>query len=122
MSVQAFNLVSHSISSGFTLVEASAGTGKTYSITWLVVRLLLEKKIKIDTLLIVTFTIAATDELKTRIRHKITEVLTQWHSIDQLPDTDELKQIFLNLPPKTQEQCDRALRQRAPAASPAHLS
>ena len=40
-----FALMTHELVGGYTLVEASAGTGKTYSITWLVVRLLLEREL-----------------------------------------------------------------------------
>lgn len=54
--------------SGKNLVEASAGTGKTYSIAILVLRLLLEKEIKIQQILMVTFTNAAVAELEERIR------------------------------------------------------
>jgi exodeoxyribonuclease V beta subunit len=56
------------------LIEASAGTGKTYSIALLVLRLLLEKRnednshLKIDQILMVTFTNPAVAELETRIR------------------------------------------------------
>lgn len=50
------------------LIEASAGTGKTYSIAILVLRLLLEKDIPIGEILMVTFTRAAVAELEDRIR------------------------------------------------------
>ncbi len=50
------------------LIEASAGTGKTYSIAILTLRLVLEKKIPIQQILMVTFTKAAVAELETRIR------------------------------------------------------
>lgn len=50
------------------LIEASAGTGKTYSIAILVLRLILEKKILIQDILMVTFTNAAVAELEERIR------------------------------------------------------
>ena len=50
------------------LIEASAGTGKTYALTTLVARLLVEKRVEIGELLVVTFTIAATGELRDRIR------------------------------------------------------
>lgn len=53
---------------GSNLIEASAGTGKTYSIAILVIRLLLEKKIPIQEILMVTFTKAAVAELEERIR------------------------------------------------------
>ena len=53
---------------GSNLIEASAGTGKTYSIGILVLRLLLEKNVPIEKILMVTFTNAAVDELSERIR------------------------------------------------------
>ncbi len=61
--------------SGVHMVEAAAGTGKTYNIQNLVLRLLLEyplhseeSKITVGQILVVTFTNAATAELRTRIR------------------------------------------------------
>lgn len=53
---------------GSNLIEASAGTGKTYSIAILALRLILEKKIPIQEILMVTFTKAAVAELDDRIR------------------------------------------------------
>ncbi|MGR3178574.1 MAG: UvrD-helicase domain-containing protein, partial [Candidatus Anammoxibacter sp.] len=50
------------------LIEASAGTGKTYTIENLVVRMLLEKEVNLENILLVTFTEKAAGELKTRIR------------------------------------------------------
>lgn len=50
------------------LIEASAGTGKTYSIAILVLRLMLEKNFLLKEILMVTFTTAAVEELQTRIR------------------------------------------------------
>jgi len=58
---------------GTNLIEASAGTGKTYAISGLFLRLILEKQIPADQILVVTFTKAATDELKERIRKKLIE-------------------------------------------------
>ena len=53
---------------GTNLTEASAGTGKTYAITGLFLRLILEKRLPIHSILVVTFTEAATQELRGRIR------------------------------------------------------
>lgn len=53
---------------GVNLVEASAGTGKTYSVALLVLRLIVEKNIPIEKILMVTFTNAAVAEMATRIR------------------------------------------------------
>ncbi|MBX3126841.1 MAG: UvrD-helicase domain-containing protein [Polyangiaceae bacterium] len=58
---------------GKRIVEASAGTGKTYAITTLVVRLLLEQQLEISELLVVTFTEAATAELRDRVRARLVE-------------------------------------------------
>ncbi|MBC2712772.1 MAG: UvrD-helicase domain-containing protein [Desulfosarcina sp.] len=58
------------------LVEASAGTGKTYTIENLVVRLLKESPdLNLKNILLVTFTEKATSELKLRIRQKIEQTL-----------------------------------------------
>lgn len=63
---------------GLNLIEASAGTGKTYTITSLVVRLLIEAPfLTIDKILVVTFTNAATAELRDRIRDRISFVLAE---------------------------------------------
>lgn len=53
---------------GSNIVEASAGTGKTFSIGILSIRLIIEKNIPIDKILMVTFTNAAVAELEARIR------------------------------------------------------
>ena len=72
---------------GINLIEASAGTGKTYTIAILFVRLVLETHIPVDKILVVTFTEAATGELRDRIRKRLAETLTafeQGHSDDEL--------------------------------------
>lgn len=55
-------------SEGHLVIEASAGTGKTFTIEHLVIELLLEHEIRIEEILVVTFTERATGELKARIR------------------------------------------------------
>ena len=52
---------------GGLLIEASAGTGKTHTLSTLAARLVVEAGHGIEDLLIVTFTAAATGELRTRI-------------------------------------------------------
>jgi exodeoxyribonuclease V beta subunit len=58
-------------------LEASAGTGKTFAIEHIVVRLLLDEQVNLrsDEILLVTFTRAATRELKSRLRHNIQKAL-----------------------------------------------
>ena len=53
---------------GIQVIEASAGTGKTHTITRLFLRLVLEAGIEVDRILVVTYTVAATEELRERIR------------------------------------------------------
>ena len=60
---------------GINLVEASAGTGKTWNICGLYLRLLLERRLGVQQILVVTFTNAATAELRERIRSRIVETL-----------------------------------------------
>lgn len=50
------------------LIEASAGTGKTYSIALLVLRLIVQKGYSIDQILMVTFTRDAAAEMELRVR------------------------------------------------------
>jgi len=58
---------------GVTLIEASAGTGKTYSIAALFLRLVIEERLPISRILCVTYTVAATQELRERIRRRLQE-------------------------------------------------
>jgi len=75
-----FDLTSTPIEDGVTLIEASAGTGKTYCLTGLVLRLLLEGHVKdASELLVVTFTQAATQELIDRIRSALRDTIRAMH-------------------------------------------
>ena len=73
-----------------TLLEASAGTGKTFSIKHLVLRLIVEQEIPINSLLVVTFTKAATAELKSRIREHLAETHGYLTGIYAAEDVDPL--------------------------------
>jgi len=56
---------------GVQLIEASAGTGKTYTLATLVTRLVVERGLRVGEILAVTFTEAATQELRKRIRERL---------------------------------------------------
>ncbi|WP_239349041.1 exodeoxyribonuclease V subunit beta [Snodgrassella communis] len=60
---------------GTSLIEASAGTGKTFNIAALFARLVLLERLPVDAILVVTFTKAATAELKTRLRTRLNQAL-----------------------------------------------
>ena len=70
------NWICAALQPGMHLLEASAGTGKTYTIAALVLRLVAEQNIPLDEILVVTFTRAATAELRDRIRARLTQALT----------------------------------------------
>jgi exodeoxyribonuclease V beta subunit len=58
---------------GLNLIEASAGTGKTYTLVGLYLRLLLEQSRNPEQILVLTYTKAATAELKQRIRRCLSQ-------------------------------------------------
>lgn len=81
------------------LLEASAGTGKTYSIENLVARLLLEphpkmeKPLELQHILIVTFTKAAVRDLKQRIRSNFVKLLEE-NTLPWIPSNSQAKEIL----------------------------
>ncbi len=80
MAMQRFDCLSRTCPVfGPHLLEASAGTGKTFSIEHVYLRLILESRkndpIEVENILVVTFTRAATRELKSRIRANFEKAL-----------------------------------------------
>ena len=70
--VRQFDAATDTLPTGVLLLEASAGTGKTYSLTTLATRMVLGGHVRsIDRLLMVTFTNAATQELRERLRQRL---------------------------------------------------
>jgi len=65
-----FDIISNPLE-GANIIEASAGTGKTHAIAGLFLRLILEQELLIKEILVVTFTEAATEELRDRIRKRL---------------------------------------------------
>lgn len=68
--------------SGTRLIEAGAGTGKTWTIATLVLRLLLEHELPVGRILVVTYTRAATAELRARIRARLVGALMAFDAGD----------------------------------------
>lgn len=76
--MQRFDCLSASCSlDGEHLLEASAGTGKTFAVEQIFVRLILERSLEVEQILVITFTKAATRELKSRIRSSLEKALSQ---------------------------------------------
>ena len=96
--------------SGTHLIEASAGTGKTYTITSLVLRLLVEGEgLSIDQICVVTFTEAATAELRERIRSRIKQALAVVRGA--AATDDPLLSSYAALPIDERERCCSRLQQ-----------
>ncbi|GGK61231.1 exodeoxyribonuclease V subunit beta [Amphritea balenae] len=113
---------------GRRLIEASAGTGKTYTITALYLRLLLGQgqgqgemiaegePLRVDQILVVTFTEAATEELRDRIRNRIQEAGQVFRgSATSDPFLQQLKQSQTD-PEKAAKLLELAVRQMDEAA------
>ncbi len=85
--------------SGVTLLEASAGTGKTYTIAALMARLIAEGVADVSDILAVTFTRMATSELRDRIRGRLVqaeEALDRWLDSESLPaDADDVIKLLV---------------------------
>ncbi|MSZ94566.1 MAG: AAA family ATPase, partial [Actinobacteria bacterium] len=75
------------------LLEASAGTGKTYSLTALVARYVAEEGLRADELLMVTFTRAAAAEMKQEVREQLLRALNALNA----PDSEKLDPWLANL-------------------------
>ena len=62
------------------LIEASAGTGKTFTLVELVLELMFTRNIPLKKILIVTFTEKATTDLRLRLRTKLREILDAYEN------------------------------------------
>jgi exodeoxyribonuclease V beta subunit len=68
---------------GNTVIEASAGTGKTFTLEHLVVDFLLTTEATLEQLLVVTFTEKATHEIRARVRDKLESLLSGRNGVVQ---------------------------------------
>ncbi|WP_151704254.1 exodeoxyribonuclease V subunit beta [Nitrincola alkalilacustris] len=118
---------------GSSLIEASAGTGKTFTIALLYTRLILQhgaeqafaRALSPADILVVTFTDAATQELKDRIRQRLVEAAACF--MDD-PTTavnnpqDPLHQIRADYPPEQWLTCSRLLQLAAQSMDESAIS
>ncbi|WP_159016884.1 UvrD-helicase domain-containing protein [Cognatiluteimonas profundi] len=82
-----------------TLLEASAGTGKTWALAGLFVRAVIVGRRRVPDILAVTYTVAATRELRTRVRARLQQAATlalHWQPGDAaLRDGDDAEAALL---------------------------
>jgi len=98
---------------GATVLEASAGTGKTYALAGLVARFVAEGVAKLPEILAVSFTRAAAGELKERVRSRLVSAeagLARFvaHG-DAPPPDDELLALLASAGPQTADKCRQRL-------------
>lgn len=94
-------------SPGMHLIEASAGTGKTYALSGLVARYVAEQGVPIDQVLLVTFSKAAAAELRERVRARLLDVLA---GLEQKPSDFSMVAEYRQRPPDEQERMRLRLR------------
>ncbi len=75
------------------LIEASAGTGKTFALTTLAARLIVEQERALDELLIVTFTISAAGQLRTRVRRTLQAARRAVAGGGSVPDHEQASRL-----------------------------
>jgi exodeoxyribonuclease V beta subunit len=97
--------------SGVTSIEASAGTGKTYTLAGLATRYLAEGGVSPSELLIVTFTRAATSELRARVRDRMVEAAALLSGTGRSPAEDDvlLNRLSAGNAARRSEQLQRAI-------------
>ncbi|GEA82583.1 UvrD-helicase domain-containing protein [Cellulomonas uda] len=93
------------------VLEASAGTGKTWTIASLAVRYVAELDVRLPELMLVTFGRAATTELRDRVRSRLVEVERALRDpATARSSSDEVVALLADVPP------DEAERRRARVA------
>ena len=83
-----------------TVLQASAGTGKTFALAGLVTRYLAEGKATLDQMLLITFSRAASQELRERVRRQIVDAVIAFDD----PSTAGDNQLVKHLLTGTEEQ------------------
>ena len=113
MKTNTFQPNKYPLTNGIRLIEASAGTGKTFSLAHLFLRLLTEKEYSINEILVVSFTEATASEIKAKIIERlilslkiiestlnniespqIDGVLKEWVELNIYPNTNYLQTKF----------------------------
>ncbi|MDV3135662.1 exodeoxyribonuclease V subunit beta [Mycobacterium sp. 29Ha] len=92
-----------------TVLEASAGTGKTFALAGLVTRYIAEGVATLDQMLLITFSRAATQELRDRVRRQIVDAV---HAFDrkEVTGNNEVITHLLNASDDERKERQRRLR------------
>ncbi|HEX3546267.1 MAG TPA: UvrD-helicase domain-containing protein, partial [Mycobacterium sp.] len=77
-----------------TVLEASAGTGKTFALAGLVTRYIAEGVARLDQMLLITFSRAATQELRDRVRHQIVDAVAAFDDPEAVGDNQVIEHLL----------------------------
>src|SRR5690349_24446071 len=91
------------------VLEASAGTGKTFTLAGLVTRYVAEGVATLDQMLLITFGRAASQELRERVRSQILEALLAFDDPTTVGDNQVVRHLLTGDPA---ELAERRLRLR----------
>ncbi len=98
--MQIFDLYNANLD-GTKLIEASAGTGKTFTLSGLYIRYIVEKQLTPEQILVLTFTKAATAELKTRLREQLVQCRNHLQDIELVDSKhQQLYQLYESYKPQ----------------------
>ena len=81
-----------------TVLEASAGTGKTFALAALVTRYVAEGVATLDQMLLVTFSRAATQELRDRVRRQIADAVAAFDGRKPVGENEVLAHLLTGTP------------------------
>ncbi len=93
-----------------TVLEASAGTGKTFALAALVTRYIAEDVATLDEMLLITFSRAATRELRERVRAQLLEAVEAFDAPPGAEPANDLIEHLLAAPPDERTARARRLR------------
>lgn len=96
---------------GRRLIEASAGTGKTWTLTLLILRMILEQGLSMEQILVLTYTRAASAELRSRLRSRLREAELQLQGRADAEDP-ALAQVLVKVSPEDAARCLRQAQAR----------
>jgi exodeoxyribonuclease V beta subunit len=90
-----------------TVLEASAGTGKTFALAGLVTRYIAEGVATLDQMLLITFSRAATQELRDRVRRHIVDSVHAFDDPTRAGDNQVVKHLLDGTPEERQNRRQR---------------
>jgi exodeoxyribonuclease V beta subunit len=108
--VQPFDVCGELPGVGTTLLEASAGTGKTFTVGALVTRYVAEGRAELDEMLVITFGRAASQELRERVREQLVEAERALADPDSADRESSLIALLLEADEPTRADMRRRLR------------